>query len=101
MDIAGISMSFCLIFVTLFPLYLLCDSGDKVTQRFEQLGDAVYVLDWYKCPLDMQKDLGTVIALAQKRVFVQSFADTRSTREVFKKVKSNACAHRIALFWSI
>lgn len=70
-------------------LYLYCHFGDQVTQRFEDIGDAVYQIDWYALPLDMQKNLPMVIALTQKRVFVRGFADTRSTREVFKKVTFN------------
>lgn len=67
-------------------LYIFCHFGDQVTQRFEMIGDNVYQLAWYMLPLDVQKQLPMVIALAQKRVYVRGFADTRSTREVFLKV---------------
>lgn len=67
-------------------LYVFCDIGEHVTQRFEGLGDQVYQLDWHTLPLDMQRDLAIVIALAQKRIYVRGYADTRSTRKVFKKV---------------
>lgn len=75
-----------LILLIMVSLYLYCHFGDQVTQRFEDVGDAVYQIDWYALPLDMQKNLPMVIALTQKRIFVRGFADTRSTREVFKKV---------------
>lgn len=74
-------------FVSLLPtLFLFCYIGDRVTQRFENIGDAVYQLEWYTLPLDMQRSLAIVIALAQRRIYVRGFANVRSTREMFKKV---------------
>lgn len=75
---------FFLVFLSL--LYLFCHFGDRVTHDFESIGDDVYQLAWDVLPLKIQKNLAVVIALAQRRVFVRGFADTRSTREVFKTV---------------
>lgn len=67
-------------------LYLFCHFGDRVTQDFEAIADEIYHLYWYMLPLDIRKRLPIGIAMAQKRVYVRGFADTRSTREVFMKV---------------
>lgn len=85
-NIPGFTQSVCAISSFVGALYLFCYFGDQVTQRFEDVGDSVYELSWYLLPLDMQKRLPMVIALTQRRVFVRGFADTRSTREVFRKV---------------
>lgn len=68
------------------PFYLFCYFGGNITHQFEDIGNAIYQLDWYKLPLDMQKDLQIVIALAQKRIYMRGYGDTRTTHSVFKKV---------------
>lgn len=76
-------------FVVIFSfLYLFFHYGESVTSRFDALGDKMYQLNWYTLPLDMQKDLGVVIAISRRRVFVRGYADIRSTRESFRKVIS-------------
>lgn len=79
-DIAGILQSITIIQMTVITLYLFCYFGDLVTQRFDDVGEGVYQLPWYLLPLELQKHLPMVIAVAQKRVVF------RSTREVFRKV---------------
>lgn len=86
MDVPMILQSASLIFLIVTTLYLFCYFGGQVTQRFEDIGNVLYQLDWFLLPLDLQKILPIVIALTQKRVFVRGFANTRSTREVFIKV---------------
>lgn len=86
LNIPGILQSLSAMNSITIALYLFCHFGDQVTQRFEDVSEAVYQLSWYSLPLELQKHLPTVIAMSQKRVFVRGFADTRSTREVFRKV---------------
>lgn len=75
-----------LIFGSLFPFFLFCHFGGKVTQRFEDIGYAIYQLEWYRCPSDMQKKFPIVISLAQKRIFMRGYGDTCTTHSIFKKV---------------
>lgn len=85
-DIFGLLQIMVTIFITITTWYVFCHFGDRVT-HFEAISTEVYQLNWYMLPLDVQKHLPMVIALAQKRVYVRGFADTRSTQEVFMKVK--------------
>ena len=71
---------------SLFPFFLFCHFGGNITQQFEDVGEAVYQLEWYRLPLDMQKDIRIVIAAAQKPIYMRGYGDTRSTYSVFKKV---------------
>ena len=75
------------VFGSLFPFFLFCHFGGKITQHFEDIGNAVYQMEWYRLPLDMQKDLQIVIALAQKPIYMRGYGDTRTTHSVFKKVR--------------
>lgn len=74
------------VWISMFPFFLFCHFGGKVTQQFEDIGDAVYQLEWYRLPLNMQKNFQVVIALAQKRIYMRGYGDTRTTHSVFKKV---------------
>lgn len=67
-------------------LYGICYSGDQVTQRFGDVGDAIYQLTWYELPLDMQKNIPTMIAIAHKGVYVRGNADIRTTCQILRKV---------------
>lgn len=72
--------------VTVFWLYVFCHFGNHLTQRFSDLGDSVYQLDWYMLPSDLQKDLSIFLPLAQKDIFLEGYAGVRCTCQVFMKV---------------
>lgn len=74
------------VIASMFPIFLFCHFGGKITEQFEEIGNAAYQLEWYRLPLDMQKHLQIVIALAQKPIYIRGFGDTRTTHSVFKKV---------------
>lgn len=76
-----------------FPFCLFCHFGGKMTQRFEDVGNAVYQLLWYRLPLNMQNDLRMMILLSQKNIYVRGYGDTRSTHSVFKKTKRYCNEH--------
>lgn len=67
-------------------LYLFCHFGNLVTQRFEDVGSQISQLAWYKLPLRSQKDYILILALTQKKVYINGFGNARCTREVFMKV---------------
>lgn len=46
---------------------MFCYFGTEVTQRFEDVADAVYQLEWYHLPLDIHKNLPLILALTHKK----------------------------------
>lgn len=70
----------------MLPVCLFCYFGGQITQRFEDVGDVVYQMVWYKFPLDMQKDFGLMILCSKKRIYMQGYGNFRTTHSVFKKV---------------
>lgn len=82
----GIMQIIIAVIVALFPFFLFCHFGDKITTEFESIGDTAYQIEWYRFPLDMQKDLQVVIVLAQKRIFMRGYGDTHTTYSVFMGV---------------
>lgn len=67
-------------------LLVLCSSGDYLTQRFDSVSNAIYLLDWYTFPTDIQKDLLILLTLAQNSIYLEGYADIQCTNEIFKKV---------------
>lgn len=66
---------------------MFCHFGNKLTQRFEDVGDNAYAyVAWYMLPMDMQKSYPMILRLGQQNVYLRGFADTRFTREVFMLV---------------
>lgn len=77
------------IIVDICPLYFFCHIGNNVTQHFEDVENTVYELSWHLLPPKMQQNLPTMIAVAQRDVFIRGIANIRCTRDVFKKVFRN------------
>ena len=69
-------------------LYVFCEFGHQVTQRFDDLHDTVFGMAWYLLPLEMQKTIPMIISMAQKEVHLEAFGGVHCTREVFMKVCS-------------
>lgn len=70
----------------MFWFFVLCDFGEKVTNRFVSLSDSIYDV-WYLYPVDQQKYFSLMILNAEQPVHIEGFI-IQSTRETFKKVKS-------------
>lgn len=67
-------------------LFIFCELGNQVTQRYDVLGDSIYDISWYMLPLNTQQYLPMVISIAQNSVYLRGFGSANCTREVFKKV---------------
>lgn len=46
----------------LFWFFLFCHFGNRITQRFDGIGDKLYMMAWYNLPLDQQKALPMIRA---------------------------------------
>lgn len=67
-------------------LYFLCSLGERLTQRFEDLGDAFYDFSWYSLPVSMQKEFKLMISISQKPVYLRGYVNTRANRILFAAV---------------
>lgn len=63
-----------------------CEMCEEITSGFEEVADAIYQLDWYTYPLDIQRMLPLVLNYAQQPVQTIAFGNIPCTRETFKKV---------------
>lgn len=83
---AAILQAMMAYFVIVSGLFAFCDFGDCVTREFRQVEMDFNQLRWYLLPLDVQKDLPTMIALTQRNVFIRGFGSAYCSREIFKAV---------------
>lgn len=70
----------------LVALYGFCHFGNRVTERYTQVGDALYRMAWYLFPVRMRNKLPICLAIAQRNVYVRSGANIYSMRELFFQV---------------
>lgn len=73
--------------VDMIWLFSCCHYGFQVTERFENIRQTVYQLDWYIFPTNIQKDLQLMILSSQKSIYIEGFCNTRCTRDKFTKVR--------------
>lgn len=74
--------------ILMAALYCFCYFGDRVTQRFDDISDAIYLMAWHLIPLSTQRHLPMIISQAQKKVYVRGYAEIHSTRQIFMQVIS-------------
>lgn len=66
---------------------MFCHFGNKLTQRFEDVGDNAYAyVAWYMLPMDMQKSYPMILRLGQRNVYLRGYGRARFSREVFMLV---------------
>lgn len=68
-------------------LFTICYFGDEVTTHFDAVNESINQCAWYSFPLKIQKNMPMMIRLAQKPVYIGTFAEIHCTRETFKTVK--------------
>lgn len=66
--------------------FLFCNFGDEVTNRFIDLNDVFYELDWHIYPIQFRKDFPLLLLASKKPIYLRGLAEFLCTREVFKKV---------------
>lgn len=68
--------------------FLQCEFGDRVMTAFRTFDNELEQCDWYLFSIDTQQMLAIVILNAQQSTIICGFANTKFTRDSFKKVGS-------------
>lgn len=76
-----------LIFWSFFSIFMICDFGEKVSNRFDDIADVLCQLQWYELPNEVQRVLPIIMMSAQQPVIIGGFGNILLRREVFKKVR--------------
>lgn len=67
-------------------LFIFCNNGDEVTEKFMRIGNSMYELNWHLYPIELRKHIPLTMAIAQTPIYLRGFGRTECTRDVFKKI---------------
>ena len=86
-------------------LFLICEFGQMITNRFDQLNEAIDDCDWSSFPKEIQKILPIIIQNTQRPVVLRTFENASCSRETFRRVNFHfevvIFCYTIHLFWFI
>lgn len=80
---------------TFVLIFLLCEFGGMVTDRFERFYDDLCQCEWNLLPMDMQRIYLMFVLNAQQPAMIRGFASIVCTRVFFSKVKFLILQHLI------
>lgn len=80
---------FILCFGALLLVFVACESGQRFSNAFSEVGGAFSQLDFYLLPIKIRRILPAVIIYMQEPMFVKFFGNLSATREQFKRVSVN------------
>lgn len=75
-----------MIFWVFFLIFAYCESGEKLSIRFDEINDIIYQCDWHSFPIEVQKILPIIMEASQKQVRLNGFGNIPFLRETFKGV---------------
>ena len=64
----------------------VCECGEMLTTRFNELGDQLCQCNWYLFPVEMQRMFVIVVVDAQQPTIIRGFDNAPCARDTFKKV---------------
>lgn len=82
----GIIQQISYMFWSFGLIFILCNFGQKLTNQFDELNDALYMCDWYSFPLENQRMLPTILIATQQSVALKGFGNILCSRETSKSV---------------
>lgn len=63
-----------------------CETGQRCSNKFDDVCDAIYKLNWHLYPIEVQQLLPITMLVAQQEVAVECFGSVLCLRESFKGV---------------
>lgn len=67
-----------------------CEIGQRLTAEFDDIGETIDKLKWYKLPIECQRLLPTIMITAQQELAIECFGSIRCVRASFKSVNTIA-----------
>lgn len=65
---------------------IACELGHRMNCSFERILFTIEQFDWYLFPIEIQRMLPLIIAIAQQPVTLECFGSIECSRQVFKNV---------------
>lgn len=67
-------------------LFILCELGERVRIRFEEIDNEINNMNWYLYPIKIQRMLPTMQMMSQQDVQLTAFGNFPCSRDNFKRV---------------
>lgn len=83
----GLLRTLTMVFWSFADILLICEFGERVSGRFDEIDKMICRLGWYSFPIEVQRMLPFVMMATHKPVIFRGFSNILLTRETFKQVK--------------
>lgn len=80
-------IALCFLFAAFSMIFTLCELGERITGRFNEIDNEIFYSDWYTFPMNVQKILPIIINGTQSSIVFRGIGSMECTRESFKRVK--------------
>lgn len=70
-------------------IFFYCEMCERISGQFGEFSDSIHQLEWYTCPLEIQRMLPIIFNHSQQSVKLVAFGGTPCTRDTFKNVNHN------------
>lgn len=74
-------------FAPMLLIFIICNFGQFLTQRFRNVEEEFYAMKWYALPVKMQKNWPVMAAVAQIEIGLQVFGSRYFNRLLFMQVR--------------
>lgn len=79
-------LSVAVAFWSFVQIFLHCEFGERLIERFNEIDDEMIQCDWYTFPFNIQKMWPFVIKGVQRPIILIGYGNVTCTREAFQNV---------------
>lgn len=78
-------------------IFFFCESGERLSGKFEAIDDELYECDWYLFPMEIQRMVLILLSGTHAPVLLRGFGNIVCTREAFKDVRFESYKKKIKM----
>lgn len=85
-ELDGVLRFMVLLLWTNLTIFIFCECGQRVTNKFTEVNDIICQLNWYLFSIEIQRMMPNIMMITQRPVILRGFGNCYCTREAFKNV---------------
>lgn len=67
-------------------VFMFCETGEQISNRLDEVDDAICEIDWNTFPLRAQRMIPMIILTTQHPLNLAAYGDIACARDTFKRV---------------
>lgn len=67
-------------------VFMYCELSEQIKMQFEEVNSTLYELNWYTCPMRVQRMMTMIVLMVQQPVDLMAFGGIPCSRQTFKSV---------------